>query len=443
MSQIQDKIDFHPHEGQKDLIDKFLNHEDLRVACGRRWGKSMVSAFIALMYLLQDDKRVWVVGPSYDVTDKIFEYIEKWIKQYFSSLSGNIVHGPPAKIETPTGSFIKCKSTSSSSSLIGEQLDLVIVDEVARVEEKVYNRDIMPCLIDREGKTIFISTPYGKNWFYEEFLEAENEDYMASINYPTYSNPNVPESYVKKMRRKMPEEMYKQEIEAEFLEDGATMFRNLQEIIRDKGEVYKSPKKGHTYVMGVDLAKSKDWTVFVVIDRRTHEVVKFERFKDEPFPFVRKRMKAVSSRYNDAWAIIDSTGLGEGVLDELRRMSIPVDGYNFTSKSKEELIEKLRIFIEQKAITLPDEKQLIEELRNYGYITASKRTGKPLQNPKYGPIIGTRDDCVDALALSVWGLMDSNIRGDKKKKKRKRREDYFDFDRNDNQKTVRRFNYTS
>lgn len=422
-----EKLDVELHEGQREAWKAYGEKNDLRLACGRRWGKSFFGAIVALGELMKDDKRIWIVGPNFDTTDKIFRQVEKWVGEHFPYMKGFIKKSPHKKIETSWGSFLECKSTGSDSSLIGEQLDLVIMDEVARVDPKIYHRDIMPCLIDREGKTIFISTPYGKNWFYEEFEKAKDRHDAAALRYPSYKNPEIPKSFIEKMKEQLPEEIYRQEIGAEFLEDGASVFRNLERIIKPKKQIYKDePDRGHAYMMGVDLAKHQDYTVITVLDIMTHDVVYFERFQGEDFPFQRQKIKSISDKYNGAQVNIDATGLGKSFIDELARMQIPINDFTFTSRSKKELIEKLRIYVEQGGISIPDEEQLVKEMRNYGYETHSKRTGKPLQTIKYGPMVGDKDDCVDSLALAVWDLADAQIRTEEKEE-RVPREKTFDY----------------
>ncbi len=405
-SKLQRKIKWEPHKGQKKAIDLYLKKDDLRIACGRRWGKSELGAYIALSELIQDDKRIWIVGPNYTVTDKIFEKVEKWMKKYFPSLIKSVVHSPTKRIETHAESFIECKSTNSDSSLIGDQLDLVIVDEVARVDKKVYERDIEPCLIDRQGKSMFVSTPFGKNWFYDEFNKAKQREYAASINEPSYNNPYLPTEYFDRLREKLPKEVFKQEIEAKFADDASTLFKGLEDLIEDKSDCYEDPKTGHAYVMGVDFAKSRDYTVITIIDRYTHKVVYWERSNKDRYHLQKQRITKIAKRYNNAIIIFDGTGKGDPIVEDLEQENLHVKNFIFSGKSKTKLIDKLIVFVEQKLITIPNETELINELKAYRREYFNKKTGKAKKNPTYTTISGMHDDCVDSLALAVWGLPD-------------------------------------
>lgn len=410
---LQEKIEFTPHKGQKDVLKLFREYDDLRIACGRRWGKSVIAAYIALSLLLQDDKRVWIVGPNYEVTDKIFIEVEKWVKRYFPSLTSNIKHSPTKSIETPSGSFIKCKSTNAEASLIGEQLDLVIIDEVARVKPKVYKRDIMPCLIDREGQSIFISTPFGKNWFYDEFQKSKKLDYAASLNKPSYENPHIPNKFINRMKETYPKDVFKQEIEAKFLDDAATLFKGVDELVND--DAYEDPKEGHKYVMGVDFAKHRDFNVITVVDRFTHKVVYWERTNKDRYSLQKERIVTLARKYNRAKVIFDSTGVGDPIVEDLEQENIKAKNFTFSGKSKTRLINKLIVFIEQKLLVLPPEQEILDELKSYRREYVNKKTGEPKKNPTYSTLPGMHDDCVDSLALAVWGLPDHRKGGKKNK----------------------------
>jgi hypothetical protein len=98
---------------------------------------------------------------------------------------------------------------------------------------------------------------------------------------------------------------------------------------------------------------------------------------------------------------MDSTGLGDPFLDEIKRTGITVEGYKFTQPSKHDLIEHLAIQMENNEITYPDIPELLSELDLFGYTTTLAG------NVQYTAPEGFHDDCVIALALAVWKLKKS------------------------------------
>ena len=123
----------------------------------------------------------------------------------------------------------------------------------------------------------------------------------------------------------------------------------------------------------------------------------FDRFSELDWVFQRKRIVQLAQRY-DARLLIDSTGVGDPVCDELYRENVHIDRYKFTNATKKDLIENLSIMIENGQLTIPQIPELINELKLYGYKTT------PSGNVQYGAPEGYHDNWVVALALAAWQL---------------------------------------
>ena len=147
------------------------------LACGRRWGKTLLTSLIALAVLMQVNRRVWIVAPTYDLTEKVFrELYNILVNQLKVIKPGKVGKARNQKgdyyLQTPWGSVLEAKSLENPDSLAGEANDLVIVDEAALVPniDDIWTQMIRPTLMDKEGSAIFISTPRGKNGFYKMFM---------------------------------------------------------------------------------------------------------------------------------------------------------------------------------------------------------------------------------------------------------------------------------
>jgi len=150
--------------------------------------------------------------------------------------------------------------------------------------------------------------------------------------------------------------------------------------------------------MGVDLAKHQDFTVICTLNQHNNHLVDFDRFGEVNWVLQKKRIIAKAKQYNNARTLIDSTGVGDPIFDDLQRSGIAVQGYKFTSASKADLIENLIMMIEQQQISYPDIPELVNELKLYGYETL------PSGTIRYGAPESYHDDCVTALALASWQL---------------------------------------
>ena len=100
--------------------------------------------------------------------------------------------------------------------------------------------------------------------------------------------------------------------------------------------------------------------------------------------------------------LMDSTGVGDPLLEQIKRMGVAVEGYEFTATSKQQLVEHLSVQIEQEAISFPPIKEIIHELEIFQYEIT--RAG----NIRYSAPQGYHDDCVMSLALAVWKARRTN-----------------------------------
>lgn len=171
----QGKI-FQPlHSGHKEIVNDPARYKVL--ACGRRYGKTLIVSLMALAAMMQVNRRVWICGPTYDLGEKVYrELYNILVNQLKLIVPGKQGQARQQKgdyyLKTPWGSVLEVKSLENPDSLAGEANDLVIIDEAALNAniEDIWNQMIQPTLMDKEGSAIFISTPRGKNQFYKLYL---------------------------------------------------------------------------------------------------------------------------------------------------------------------------------------------------------------------------------------------------------------------------------
>lgn len=190
-------VDYSPHEGQykmhnppKGEYDYTDNPDGVRftvACCGRRWGKSKSAAMEAQITLCQPNKRVWIVAPNYETSEKIFREI--WADMIIGQkMPTKRASQNEQFIEFEWGSTVSGKSAEHPNSLIGEGLDLVIIDEAAKIKRKIWEAYIRPTLSDRKGRAIFISTPDGFGYFHELYLRGMKAKNWYSFNSPSWEN---------------------------------------------------------------------------------------------------------------------------------------------------------------------------------------------------------------------------------------------------------------
>jgi len=204
---------------------------------------------------------------------------------------------------------------------------------------------------------------------------------------------------IEKERERLPERVFRQEYEGEFVEGSGAVFRKVQEAATGD---FQEPEPGNTYYAGLDLAKVEDYSVLTVLNHK-REVVFVDRFHRLDWKIQVSRIKAATEKYNNASVYVDSTGAGEPVFESLMTEGVYALPYPFTAKSKAALIDNLALLFEKELITLPKPDKcpvLIDELEAFQYSVSEAG------NVKTGAPSSFHDDTVISLALAAWHLPD-------------------------------------
>lgn len=394
-------LDYHPHPGQVAIHGSRASRRI--VACGVRWGKTRCAAMEGLAATMAPCERSfgWVVAPTYDLADKVFREILFLSARYLQHYIVSIKEGERRLILRNMGggtSEVRAKSADNPVSLLGEGLDWVIVDEAARLKPKIWEGHLSQRLIDKRGWALLISTPKGKGWFYDLYRRGQGRDPdYESWNSPSVQNPYLDPSVIEAERSRLPDRVFRQEFDGEFLEGAGQVFRNVRECAT--GE-WQEPDPGSRYYAGLDLAKVEDYTVLTIVNREM-ELVYADRFHRIDWDLQIIRIKAALDRYRGPTTYVDTTGVGDPIFGALRTAGVCPRPYPFTQKSKTALINALALSFEQKLITIPKPElwpEGVDELESYEYqITDSGNT-------KMGAPSGCHDDTVCSLALAVWPL---------------------------------------
>jgi hypothetical protein len=400
-TKVQKALDWTPHPNQWKVIKN--PHKEKLVCCGRRWGKSLACAYEVCYQALQPNQRIWIVAPSYYLTNVVFDQVVQWMHKLVPQEGIRIKTKPFPEMKLNNGTIIEGKSADAKEGMLGRSTNLVIIDEASRVDENIWSQYIKPTTHEFNGRVIYISTPTGINWFYDKFLElkkAKSAYQFSSLDNPYFPSAGMSEKERQdewcRIRDSVPEAKFKQEYEAEFLTEGGLVFKGIHNII---GDTLQEPQPSASYLLGVDIARHEDFTALCVIDRATKNVVYLDRFREMEFHYQREKILTLAKKYNNAKIIIDSTGMGDSVASELKRHAFVEEYPLYSQKAKQQLIDKLVIFISERVIKIPQNEALINELLRYE-VKLSQRDNLY----KYSAPKGEHDDMVVALALAVWGL---------------------------------------
>lgn len=388
------------HPKQYEMINAFELYgcRFIVAACGTKFGKTFgCSVRLILEAWNNKDSLNWWVAPTFAQAKSAYSTIKKMLpKEFYKEYKADL----KLEILEPDGSVrstIEFKSADNPDSLRGFGVNFVVMDEAARSPYESFV-SILTTLTQTMGRGMFISTPKGRGYFYDIFQRGElhRDEFPEwwSMRLPTWLNPHVKEDAIRQLKSILPEDTFRQEVAAQFLLDSAGVFRGTAGCVKGVLEKY-NPKC--RYVMGVDLARLRDYTVLTVMDMERKHVVYFERFNKISWTVQYSRIIEKAKEYH-ATVWIDSTGIGDPIVETIRGSGIHVEPYKIGgSAAKQQLIEKLRVNIENQRISYPDIPIQRRELENYEYqITDSGAV-------KYEAPDNFHDDCVISLALANWG----------------------------------------
>ncbi len=410
------RIPYSPHPGQRQIHEALRTHRFVTVCAGRRFGKSEVSLNHSLRTALsRPESEVRFASPVYGQAKARFRRLMQILRDLDPALVSR-VHRGDLRFEFANGSSIAFWSTAEPDNLRGEGVDLIILDEAGYVAAEVWHQVLRPMLADTGGQALAVGTPRGRGQLLHQlWLRGETRTPgWASFRFPTSANPRIPAEEIDAARAEFPEDAFRQEFLAEFLDSAAGVFRNVAGCI---GGELEGPRPGRRYVTGVDLAASVDWSCLATVDVATGQLVAFDRFRGNYMDQI-PRILETARRFNDALLVVDETGVGRPVLDAIRmilgrsrdpddvpraggirRQRSDVLGVVLTSERKQDLVQGLALAIERKRVRIPAScRELLGELELYGYeLLASGRV-------RYSAPAGHHDDAVVALALAVHAI---------------------------------------
>lgn len=298
------------------------------------------------------------------------------------------------RIELTNGGVIDMWTLEDKDAGRGRKYARVIVDEagLAAGLEEQWTKNIRATLTDLKGDAWFLSTPKGRNYFWQLYQSGQDplQENFASWEMPTRTNPWISEQEIEAARQMLPEDVFRQEYLAEFLEDGA-IFKGVTAAARAKEQKHK--RHGHEYVIGVDWGKYEDYSVFTVIDASLGEMVYMERMNQIDYRQQLPRLRTLIDEF-DPYEIVAESNMSEKLIEDMQYEGWPVTRFQTGQNNKQEIIEALQNGIEKRELTILDDKVLIGELQAFEAVRL------PSGRLKYSAPEGYHDDCVMSLALA-------------------------------------------
>lgn len=379
------------HSGQAQVVAEARRFNVL--ACGRRWGKTELGQDLTVEPLQAGYPVGWF-SPNYKDLFEAWDHLINLFREVIRRANKT-----ERRIELTTGGVLECWTLEDPDAGRGRKYQRVIIDEAAkaRLLKTNWEQAIRPTLTDFHGDAWFLSTPKGRNYFWQLYNLGQDPLTVdwKSWQKPTISNPCLPdgEAEVESARRELPQMVFEQEYGAQFTES-AMLFRNVRGCV---GRYEHIPE--HRHVAGLDWGRQQDFTVQVTIDAVTKQVAPLYRDNQVAWAILRQRVSEEVRHYGVSFGLAEENSIGSPNLEALQADGQPWVAFTTSNDSKAEIIQALMLAFERQELTIPNDPVLIGELE------AFEATRLPSGKWRYAAPEGMHDDTVIALALAWWAAM--------------------------------------
>lgn len=403
----------YPHAGQQVVLDSQARFRVMN--CGRRWGKTVLAAKIFVSKARKQNQMLWWVAPTYRVVKRgyaeVLKQLPDGVLAHPAPPDSHFDAGRPVILHFKNGTKMEFYSAERPEGMLGAAVDFAVLDEAALMKSNIWNQIVSPTLIDHQGGALMISTPRGRNWFYDVWLKGQDrvQDQWDSWTFTTQDNPTLPPGEADRMAADMPRMEAEQEIFAKWLAAGAQVFIIDHGVIQrdavlDNHLIEGVSVKGAVF-LGVDLARTSDWTVLYGTVEATRKNCYFERFQDVSWSEQRRRIRRAVRLLMKAGAehvtlMVDEGNAGSVIVEDLEEAGFDVVGINFTTQ-KAPMVRLLANDLDRGQARILED--FIVEFENYSMNTT------PSGRIQYSAPEGQHDDVVSAKMLSHWGCVNEGF----------------------------------
>lgn len=381
-----------PHDNQLKIHNSIKNepYKYYALNIGRQFGKSLLGVNQGLDWFFNEKNvKIGWVSPIYRQCKKVFNDIDNAFQknqQVFKDKNKTDLY-----FKSHSDSVIQFYSSDSYNTIRGETFDYLIIDEAAWQSEQAWTEVLRATVLVKGRKVLFLSTPKGKNWFFNlHCLDGTNPQYK-SFTMTSYDNPLILPSEIDDARLTLPENVFRQEYLAEFIDGGAGVFMSVP--------INETPSQDTRYFAGVDLGRADDYTVLTVINSKG-ESVYCERWRHDTWQNIVNHIIPILKHYQPK-TLVEVNSIGDVIYEQIKKEYPNTHPFTTTSKSKQDIVEGLQVAIQNKEFTILKKEWLIKEFELFTYEYSAKT-----RSIKYSSPSGFHDDGVMSCCIAYKAMKD-------------------------------------
>lgn len=388
---VKEVLGVDPDEWQKDFLNAVASGErKISIRSGHGVGKSTTASWAMLWFLLtRYPVKVVVTAPtSAQLYDALFAELKRWVKELPQPIQ-DLLDVKQERIElkaSATEAFISARTSRAEQpeALQGVHSDnvMLVADEASGVPEAVFEA-AAGSMSGHNALTILLGNPVrSSGFFFDTHNRLKDEWWTKRVS--CIDSKRVSKEYVDDMKSRYGEESnaYRIRVLGEFprSDDDTIIPMDLLESAkhRDTRAYEDAP-----IIWGLDVARfGSDSSV--LCKRQSNVVHTLERWRNldlmQLTGAVVAQYEACDHKNRPAEILVDSIGLGAGVVDRLRELKLPARGINVSESPamggtylnlRAELWHKAKAWLEKRDCKIPNNEDLIGELATVRYTFTS------------------------------------------------------------------------
>jgi len=385
-----------PHQKQRDFIQSAARRKV--IVAGRRGGKTTGVSILASQRVLEK-RRILYAAPTQDQTEMFWDNCKRYFAEGIAA--GHVYKNETKRLmQLPGGPRIRAKTAWDADTLRGDYADLLILEEFSLMNPSTWDAVGAPMLLDNDGDAVFIFTPKRKNHAFTFYNRAKGDDTgrWQAWHFTSHDNPHLSKEALEEITADMSDDMYRQEVLAEFLDSEGMVFNRIDESLHAPLDAMPEDHAGHTLMAGCDWGKRQDRTAVSVGCMECGVEVELTTMHQVDYSIQRERVKNIFERWSLSRIVAESNAMGEPIIEDLQIAGLPVMPFQTTATSKPPLIENMALSFERAEFQFLDVPLATAELESY-----ERKTSAITNRSQYSAPAGMHDDTVVARALMLWG----------------------------------------
>ena len=442
---------------QEDIVlECLINRKDgkqkkLAILAPRGSGKSFALSVAVTIYMFFNRFRdlVFILAPTEDQAALIFNYVYRHFADntFLNGLVANYRFHNKPNITLKGGTVMRRAPLAPSNqgqAIRGQHPTFLVVDESPLIDDKLFIDNVEPAIVSNKAPFINLGTPKSKDNHMWRYLYDDNyADTFTRLHYTwrdavkkgeAYSAPYTEEEMLDKMMEWGEESIYwRTEYECEFVESVANIFSPEKikrcyddyELIRLDGDGFE---RGGNITVGVDIGKSVNSTVISAwsLDKSDTENIARLVYLEEinartgghDIPHQRQRIMDVTNQLGASRLIVDCTGIGGAVEQDLRLACLD-SGVHFVpfvftggpKGTKTQMYRDFISYIQQNRVKVPNPENLEPDMAKLihkwtkEHIELEYTMDAANKTEKIAAPNGKHDDYCDSSAMGIHATL--------------------------------------